>query len=352
MLLSIKTLIKSGFNNKGAFMYKVSVIIPVYNAKNYMRRCLDSVCNQTLKDIEIICVNDCSTDNSIEILNEYAEKYPNVKVIDCQVNGGESVARNIGLDNAGGEYLAFVDNDDEIDLDFCEKLYRKAVETGADIVKGNVFVDNYEGKRRKSNLNDLIRQYGSKLHFSHYWWSAIYKTPLIRENNIRFLEHCPLGGDVLFLNQAILKCHKLCVIDDAFYFYYMREDSGDSKILSFDKIKSLLDINEKILDNLVQCEDLNKLSKEGVNSLFTRYLQSVLNCCYRCKSLEALDYAIDKIFLIYAKINKFIPDSSNIYGLIMDTLRQHDKEELKKLYLKYNTAQKMFIANLRYMCQK
>ena len=84
-------------------MPKVSVIIPVYNAQDYLGRCLDSVCNQTLKDIEIICVNDCSKDNSLNILNEYAEKYPNMKVIDCKVNGGESVARNIGLDNATGE---------------------------------------------------------------------------------------------------------------------------------------------------------------------------------------------------------------------------------------------------------
>ena len=109
-------------------MSKVSVIIPVYNAQDYLERCLFSVCNQTLEDIEIICVNDASTDKSINILNQYAQKYSNIKVIDCKVNGGESKARNIGLEKATGEYLGFVDNDDEIDLDFYEKLYKKAKE--------------------------------------------------------------------------------------------------------------------------------------------------------------------------------------------------------------------------------
>ena len=83
-------------------MPKLSVIIPVYNAQEYLRRCLDSVINQTLKDIEIICVNDCSTDSSLQILEEYALKHKNLKVIDCKVNGGESVARNIGLENVAG----------------------------------------------------------------------------------------------------------------------------------------------------------------------------------------------------------------------------------------------------------
>ncbi len=119
-------------------MALISVIIPVYNASAYLKRCLDSVCNQTLLDIEIICVNDCSNDNSLEILNEYRNKYSNLKIIDCKFNGGESKARNIGLDHVTGEYIGFVDNDDEIDLDFYENLYNKAITTNADIVKGNV----------------------------------------------------------------------------------------------------------------------------------------------------------------------------------------------------------------------
>ena len=104
-------------------MAKISVIIPVYNTEKYLRRCLDSVCNQTLSDIEIICINDCSTDNSLEILREYSAKDERVKVIDFKKNKGAAVARNIGIDEAQGECLGFVDSDDFVDLDFSEKLY-------------------------------------------------------------------------------------------------------------------------------------------------------------------------------------------------------------------------------------
>ena len=116
-------------------MPKVSVIIPIYNTEKYLRKCLDSVCNQTLSDIEIICVNDCSTDNSLEILEEYASKDNRIKLIDFKENKGAAVARNAGIDEAKGEYIGFVDSDDFIDLDFYEKLYNKAVKSGADCVK-------------------------------------------------------------------------------------------------------------------------------------------------------------------------------------------------------------------------
>lgn len=331
-------------------MPKISVIIPVYNAKDYLKRCLDSVVNQTLKDIEIICVNDCSTDNSIDILNEYAEKYPTVKVIDCKVNGGESKARNIGLDNATGEYLAFVDNDDEIDLDFYEKLYNKAVETNADIVKGDVHIIDYDGNNVTSDLNKIIKNHDCKLFFTHFWWTAIYKTSLIKENNIRLLENYPLGADVLFLNKAILNCNKLELIDDVFYHYYRREDSGDSKILTFEKLKSVLDIHEMIVDNILSYHSFNKLSLNGINYIFAWCLQASLTYCYRRKTIEALDYSIQKAIAIYTKIEPYLPkDNIKLLPICKDALINKNGERLKSLFIENSTYQKMFIANLRYL---
>ena len=110
-------------------MTKLSVIVPVYNAENYLERCLDSLIEQTLDEIEIICVDDNSADKSLEILKKYAKKDERLRYIHCDINGGESKARNIGLDNANGEFIAFVDNDDTVDIDFYEKLYNKARET-------------------------------------------------------------------------------------------------------------------------------------------------------------------------------------------------------------------------------
>ena len=114
-------------------MPKVSVIIPVYNVEKYLSECLDSVVNQTLKDIEIICVNDGSPDGSAEILEEYAQKDNRIKVI-TQENRGVSEARNSGLKIASGEYIAFLDSDDYIDLKFFEQLYKRGIESNSDVV--------------------------------------------------------------------------------------------------------------------------------------------------------------------------------------------------------------------------
>lgn len=104
-------------------MPKISVIIPIYNVERYLGRCLDSVCSQTFNDIEIICVNDCSPDNSAQILQEYAERDKRIKIVNREKNGGLSAARNTGFSVAAAEYIYFLDSDDWIELDFLEKMY-------------------------------------------------------------------------------------------------------------------------------------------------------------------------------------------------------------------------------------
>ncbi len=328
-------------------MPKISIIIPIYNAENYLKRCLNSVVNQTLKDIEIICINDCSKDNSLEILKEYSKKDNRIKIINLKENKGESKARNIGLDNTNSEYIAFLDNDDEIDLDFYEKLYNKAIKTNSDIVKAGVDIINYDKKHQKDNLNELIKQNNSKLYFTHYWWSAIYKSSLIKENNIKFLEKYEIGEDILFLNQAILNCKKLEIIDNTYYHYHKRENSTDSKILNYEKIKSIINIREIIINNILNYEDFDKLSDKIINDIFIWHIKSILNCCYRTKNSKELEYIIDKTILIYTKINKYIKINSNIDEIHLSYLKSNNKEKLKELYLKNNTPKKMFIENLR-----
>ena len=115
---------------------KVSVITPVYNVASYLERYFDSVMNQTLKEIEIICINDASTDHSLEILREYESREPRMKVINFTDNKNAANALNAGLEVATGEYLGFVDPDDCIDLNFYEKLYNASQSENADIVKG------------------------------------------------------------------------------------------------------------------------------------------------------------------------------------------------------------------------
>ena len=111
---------------------KVSVIVPVYNVEKYLRQCLDSIINQTLKEIEILCINDGSTDSSPEILKEYEEKDSRIKIINKK-NAGLSAARNQGLELAKGEYVSFIDSDDWINETFCEALYTAAKKYDSDI---------------------------------------------------------------------------------------------------------------------------------------------------------------------------------------------------------------------------
>lgn len=330
-------------------MPKISIIIPVYNAKDYLERCLDSVVNQTLKDIEIICVNDCSTDNSLEILNNYAQNDTRIKVINCKTNGGESIARNIGLDNATGEFLAFVDNDDTVDLDFYEKLYNKAKKEDADISKGEVHVIDYNRKELYPKTNTFIEKYNSILYFCFYWWTAIYKTSLIKENNIRLIENYPLGGDVLFLNEALLKTNKLSLVNDTFYHYYRREDSGDSKILSFEKVKSALEIHGKIIDNILANKE--KFDIKGLQHVCSWCFNAAMNYAYRNKSVENLEYCIDKAFNFYNKTKTYLVDVENnpkFLPIILKFFKTNNKDGLIEFFIQNPTSQKIFVANLKY----
>ena len=137
-------------------MVKVSVIVPVYNVEKYIRKCLDSLVNQTLEDIEIIVVNDGSKDSSIDILKEYAEKHNNIKVYEKE-NGGLSDARNYGLQFATGKYIAFLDSDDYVDVNLYKRMYEKAKAEDSDMVECN-FYWVYDNKTKK----DIGQKYKGK----------------------------------------------------------------------------------------------------------------------------------------------------------------------------------------------
>ena len=132
-------------------MYKVSIIIPVYNVEQYLAQCLDSVINQTYKNIEIICVNDCSLDNSFKILDEYSKNDKRIKIINRENNGGLSAARNTGLDNASGKYIYFLDSDDWIDLDYIEKMLNAAIKNEVEVVLNTNIIEH--------KLNQIEQQF-------------------------------------------------------------------------------------------------------------------------------------------------------------------------------------------------
>ena len=181
-------------------MAKVSIIIPIYNVEKYLRECLESVINQTLKDVEIICVDDGSPDNCPQICDEYASKDNRIKVIHKE-NGGYGSAMNVGLDNATGEYIGIVEPDDYIESNMYEDLYKIAQKFDSDIVK-SAYWEIFEDEE-----NNKIRAYSYWAHeikmpeksfkiqdcpnfFYHHpsIWSCIYKRNFINAHNIKFVE--------------------------------------------------------------------------------------------------------------------------------------------------------------------
>lgn len=178
----------------------VSVIIPIYNVEQYLAKCLDSVINQTYKDLEIICVNDCSPDNSAKILEEYSKKDNRIKIINREQNGGLSAARNSGMEIMTGDYVYFLDSDDWIDNNYIEELVSKMEEKNVDmIINANVKFE-YEIQPKIDNSNSI--EYSSHSQEGEYispydcfknprykiWavWTHLYKSKLIKENNVIF----------------------------------------------------------------------------------------------------------------------------------------------------------------------
>ena len=240
-------------------MTKLSIIIPVYNVENYLRECLDSVCNQTLTDIEIICINDGSTDNSLKILNEYSSKDSRIKVIDKE-NGGQATARNIGIKEAQGEYIAFVDSDDFIEATMFEKLYSKAKENRLDLVMCKIATYDNQTKEIKDNvwyfMLGVFRDFEKEI-FNHKDtkeftcniavtpYNKIYKTSLLKDNSILFPEGL-IFEDEKFFFDTYLRARKVSLVDEFLYYYRVNRKGSTVDISKENDYSDIIPISKQI----------------------------------------------------------------------------------------------------------
>ena len=327
-------------------MSKVSIILPIYKVEKYLTKCLDSLINQTLSDIEIICIDDCSPDNSIRILREYALKDERIKIINLKENIGAAGARNKGLEVAKGEYLGFVDPDDYIDLNFYEELYKKALEDGADIVKAEIITIEPNGKKFKSDLNKQIISFG-KFSFSYEWCSAIYKTKFIKENNIVFPLGQKNGEDSIFLFKCILNTEKISFINDTHYNYIRRENSLDYGKIDIGSIKSIIKAREIILDELNNSSLFEANKELYINVFYMCYIslfypaskndsmeaktlcaQSFINLFYTCKDIQKLKEKLYKLPVLIKQIEK-----KDVQSLTQDLLKYQTREKYAAMNL-------------------
>ncbi len=244
---------------------KVSIVIPVYNVEKYLRKCLNSVVNQTLKDIEIICVNDGSKDCSLQILEEYAKKDPRIKII-TKENSGYGNSMNRGFDLASGEYVGIIESDDYAELDMFEKLYKKAKTNNLDVVKSGFFY--YYSNPVEKNIENPI---GSKIMCSRVFcpvtdfkavaeqveffnikpsiWSAIYKRDFIRKNKIRFNETPGASFQDTSFNFKVWCCAKRVSLMEECFLHY-RQDNEASSINSPGKVYCISDEYQEMEDFL------------------------------------------------------------------------------------------------------
>lgn len=312
---------------------KVSIIIPVYNVEKYLRTTLDCLLNQTLKDIEVICVNDCSKDGSLEILNEYSAKDDRVKVIDLKENVGAAVARNKGLEVAKGEYLGFVDSDDEIDLNFYEELYKKAVETGADIVKGNSKLTQLDGTTEGNDLNKIIAN-SNKYRFVWMWVSAIYRASVIFDNGITFPNECSKGQDSVFLNRVVLKANNIEIVNDVFYHYIRREDSLDREKLPVKSVKSTL-LGKVFIAEDLNSSDLFEKSREDYNYCYLYNLKKIFIFLFRSDEVEAKTCLAKTLIDVFhmSKDTDYLEEKYP-YPIILKLVKEKKYSELSEFLVK------------------
>ncbi len=247
-------------------MPKVSVIIPVYNVEKYLRQCLDSVINQTLKDIEIICVDDGSTDNCPNILDEYAAKDARIKIIHKK-NEGYGKAMNVGISHASGEYIGIVEPDDYIEPDMYSALYNIAIETNVDFVKSDFYQFNENLIHNKMKLdwssnnhyNRIINIQKEKSIFNLMMntWTGIYKTEFLRNNNIRYNETPGARyQDQGFWFQTLAFANYAYFIDKPFYHYRFFAGNSTNNPNGFSWIQKEYDYIRKVLENN-DCNDKN-----------------------------------------------------------------------------------------------
>ena len=246
---------------------KVSVLVPVYNVEKYIEQCIKSIVSQSLKEIEIICINDGSTDNSVHILEDYKAKDSRIRIINKK-NAGYGHSMNIGIDMAAGEYISIIESDDFAEPDMLEALYKTAVKYGADIVKGEYFnyrdgKDTFAGRLSNYEKDKLMSVLDTPtiLYVADTIWSALYNRRFLDKNNIVF--HETRGAsfqDISFAIQGWMHASKVVFIDKPLLHY--RRDNLSSSMHNPEKIFNVFDeyewLEEKIKKNWGMAPEVEK----------------------------------------------------------------------------------------------
>lgn len=310
-------------------MPKISVIVPIYNVDKYLDRCIKSLVEQTLEDIELIFINDASTDNSMKILEKY-NHYNNIKIINLLTNKGVSFARNEGLKIASGEFIGFVDGDDYLEKDFYEKLYSHANSHNCDIVRGNVLIHDKITEIQKNKTYKLEVQ-DCKMSFASNFWSAIYKREIIYDNNLKFNENYINGEDLLFLYQCLIYAKKVEFVYSAFYNYIRHSGSLDSDYLDIHAINSALNARKDIMKLINNAFENNRITKKEYIKAYSSIYSGISYSLFKNNSYE-VKYICAKSYIDNYDLCKFkeILDDTFQYKYLIDFIKSKQIDKLTK----------------------
>ncbi|MGN0013860.1 MAG: glycosyltransferase [Candidatus Gastranaerophilaceae bacterium] len=273
---------------------KVSIIMPVSNADKYLQECLESVVNQSLRELEIICINDASKDNSIKILEDYSKKDKRIKIINLKEKSGQGRARNIGVEKASGEYIGFVDADDYVDLTMFEKMYTSIFDKKADIAMCRALV--YNDKTNVVNQDDAYYSLACfnekffKKTFTHFdttsfWdkinvavWNKLYRAEFLKSSKVNFPEGY-IYEDVPFFYATYTQAKKVVLVEDSLYFY--RINSQNSTMTKTDKnVKDRVDMLSLTFEILKKQTYFKDIQTNVVNWL-------IHDLFYRCLQIDS-----------------------------------------------------------------
>lgn len=298
-------------------MKKLSIIIPVFNGEKFIKRCVDSVLNQSMYIDEIIIINDNSTDGTIEILEKNYSNLVNIKIINLKKNHGVSYCRNLGIEKSSGEYIGFVDSDDYVEVNMFEKMYNNAKDNNLDICICN-FVEVNQQNRIKSKYknNEEILERDKSLEkyllnkISPSVWDKIFRRKILK--NIKFNTKLIIGEDILFCLEAFYYSKKTGFVNDYLYNYIQNDNSAVHTISS--KLLQYIDVIKYIPLQIEKDLKLNFKSEYNTffNSLNLRIIHSV-SALYNKKVkkqvfeyLSFVDKQTLKLIVKDKKLSKFI----------------------------------------------
>ena len=310
---------------------RISVIIPIYNAEKYLNKCLDSLINQTYKNLEIVLINDGSKDKSLEIMKEYKKKDKRIIIIDKK-NTGVSDTRNIGINKSTGKYIMFIDADDYIESDYVELMYNELKNKKYDLViSGNKVVDNnykvinnmlYTNKNTKLTWKKIEKDFINTLYFSQIW-KILIDRDIIITNNIKFDKNLSYGEDMLFIYNLLHKSNNFGYLAYCGYNYYQSNDSVTHK-------QDISKVDKYIKDNLYIFNYFRKEMKDDkliYNRLYSKYNISML---------KLVDYKY-KDFKKYCKYYKEVLELNRI------NIKEIDYENKKNRLLIYLLSKKLYL---------